>query len=302
MAEHSAPKSNRPAIAAAALTGAAIWGVWVFCINRAGMPFVSSSRVIMSFGITGLAFLLLLPVSMLLFSARRRSRLLAAVAFPAVAVLSSKAGVAPSGFDLTGAIFISVATVIVVVVALRGFKASRALRAIAPVAGVLLIVLTQAAAPKVPSSVLEVTRETGWQFQPAKGCPNMDSDYAQKDSGSWMMVSSICAIPAAVELASAAPDGCYTAQDAFSYLALLQGYNAGNFELAAHTAQRMLTAAWISNRSSMDMGFCVKTSDQERVFTTESGKKLFTASPLDAMESLQEPLDTSNDTRGSSEQ
>lgn len=291
MEEHSATKTNRAAAAATALTGAAIWCVWAFCINRASMPFVSTAGQSMGFGIAGIAFVLLLPVSTLLFSKRHRSRMLAAVAFPAVTVLSGKVGGAPSGFDLPGALFISAATVIAAAVALRGFKASAALRVIAPLAGVLLIVLTQAAAPKVPSSVLNPQRDYSWQVESAKGCPEVDSEYSQKESGSWMMVASICAPPAARELASAAPDGCYSAQEAFSYLALLQGYNIGNPEGSSHTAQRMLTAAWVSQRASMDMGFCVKTSGQKRVFATESGAKLFTASSLDAVGSLKDSLD-----------
>ena len=278
-------RHNRVSLVLRLFAGAvAGWSVWAFAASRMVRFTALEGSQTLTTGYLryvidspqNILLVLILASTEMLFAKRRAVRILGIFVLPTGSILLALLQGTPPDWDPGAYIFVIIGLFAAVSVATTHKVASaRAYKLAVPVLAAALILITLAVSPGVPQSAY--THSTAWDREAVEyKCDNPSSGFARQQDPVWsiMQTPSLCSDVAAYEL-SKAEDGCYSASEAYAYLALVQGSHADNPSYAALTAQAGLTSAWLRGRDEMESGFCVRTKNNVRTFTRSDGSGLF---------------------------
>jgi hypothetical protein len=269
------PPRNR-LVVSVLLAALSVWSLWAFGVQRVALyPFEDNaiSRVASA---ASLALGVLMVATTAVFSKRLWLRFASVGAVFVSAFATNQFG-SPYIFswDKGAYIFVVFSAVMFLLAAFKAPVVAVPLRLAAPAAGVLLIMVTQIAAPNVPDAVSIPYARVPVAQQ--AGCPDPEAGYAP-EPGRMMMPPSLCHRYATETLAGTTSDGCYSAGDAYAMLAMLQGPSFDDPAASSRTAQTYLTGAWLRGEAHMESGFCAKTKGRVQTFSRPDGTVLFTAS------------------------
>jgi hypothetical protein len=258
------------------LAAVSVWSLWAFGVQRVALyPFEDNAMARVA-SAASLALGVLMVATTAVFSKRRWLRF-ASVGVVFVSAFATNQFGSPYvfGWDKGAYIFVVFSSIAFLLAAFKAPVVAVPLRLAAPVAGVLLIMVTQIAAPNVPDAVTVPYARVPVAQQ--AGCPDPEDGYAP-EPGRMMMPPSLCHRYATESLAGTTSDGCYSPGDAYAMLALFQGPSFDDPAASLRTAQTYLTGAWLRGKAHMESGFCAKTKGGVQTFSRPDGTVLFTAS------------------------